>query len=538
MRSANPDQAPPLDEIIGCLRTFPIDLLKIYPSSFCLRHGSLYGLIRTPEGKKMVVIGDKKDVLKDAFHGNCHHHTWSLKVCDLSAENTGCLMTLFPFTKPVSLRDYSMTIGTEDYLGLATPGYIRAIKKFQVHPVLGQLSVAEIAQTGRDFAQVIQDTAWAVFQENYQGGYGADADHLNSVQEVKSALDAGVSMITLDLSEKINRGALEESKERIERKFREEIDEGDAEVLLHLFLNKEFLFAGPHGKFSIRFNEESVRRNSLLFYRALGFAEEVYELIRSRTGNRPLVDLEICLEGIPLLTSPENHLFFALELSHRGVHIQFLAPRFIGAFEKGIDHSHGREAFCTQFYRHVLIAQDYGNYKISIHSDSDKFSLLSDIGKLSEGFLHLKTSGTSWLEATRLIALTSPSLYKQMHQFALSIASEASRVYRMRTDLTGTPQLEDLPDQKLPTLLDHDGIRQLLHISYGHLLNAKNEAGTSLFRDQLYHTLTQFEEDYWSLVEKQTDKYLSGLGVKKELIERIERGIQNEQEKPDKDFDL
>ena len=102
-----------------------------------------------------------------------------------------------------------------------------------------------------------------------------------------------------------------------------------------------------------------------------------------------------------------------------------------------------------------------------------------------------------------------------MHQFALSVVNEASRVYRMRTDLTGTPKPEDLRDQELPTLLDHDEIRQLLYISSGHLLNAKNEAGTSLFKDQLYYTLTQFEEDYWSLVEIQTEKYLSGLGVKK-----------------------
>jgi len=78
-----------------------------------------------------------------------------------------------------------MTIGTGDRLGVATPGHIRAIKKFQVHPVLAQQSVRENAQTGRSFTQVIQDAAWAVFQENYQEGYGADADHLKSLQEVK-----------------------------------------------------------------------------------------------------------------------------------------------------------------------------------------------------------------------------------------------------------------------------------------------------------------------------------------------------------------
>jgi hypothetical protein len=109
----------------------------------------------------------------------------------------------------------------------------------------------------------------------------------------------------------------------------------------------------------------------------------------------------------------------------------------------------------------------------------------------------------------------------------------------MRTDLTRTPKLEDLRDQELPALLDQEESWQLLHISYGHLLNVKNEAGSSLFKDQLYYTLTQFEEDYWSLVEKQTEKYLSGLGVgKKEAIQKSKRGSKNEQEKPDKDFDL
>ena len=53
-----------------------------------------------------------------------------------------------------------------------------------------------------------------------------------------------------------------------------------------LFLDKEFALKGPEGEFSIRFDEESVKRNTLLFYKALDFTEEVYEWIRSRTGNR------------------------------------------------------------------------------------------------------------------------------------------------------------------------------------------------------------------------------------------------------------
>lgn len=67
-----------------------------------------------------------------------------------------------------SLRKYPMTIGTGDCLGMATPGHIRAIKKFQVHPVLAQQSIRENAQTGRNFTQVIQDAAWAVFQNFFR----------------------------------------------------------------------------------------------------------------------------------------------------------------------------------------------------------------------------------------------------------------------------------------------------------------------------------------------------------------------------------
>ncbi len=521
MRSISPNQAPPADIIIRSLRDFPIDLLKVYPSSLCFKNGLMYGLIRTQEGKKLAVMGERSHVLKDGFEGQCYHQASSLKICDLSPENTGGLMTLFPYTKPVSLREYPMTIGIGDSLGVATPGQIRAIKKFKVHPVLAQQSAAENVQTGRDFVQVIQDAAWAVFQEDYQEGYGADADHLRSLQEVKSALDAGVSMVTLDLSEKISPDILQEPKELIDRRFKEEVDEGDARVIFHLFLDKEFSFADPHEKFFIRFNEESVKRNTLLFHRALGFAEEVYELIRSRTGNRPLVDLAICLDEMSFPTSPENHFYLALELSHRGVHIQSLAPRFLGAFEKGIGYPENEETFRAQFYQHALIAQDEGNYKISVQSGIDKFPAFPYMGELAGGGLHLKTAATGWLEAIRLVALVNPSLYREMHRFTLSIFNEASSVNRVTGDLNRIPKLEDLQDQELPALLDREDLRQLLDITYGYLLNAKNEAGDSLFKHRLYHTLMQYEEDYWSLLEEHIEKQLSALGVVPQMASRI-----------------
>ena len=39
---------------------------------------------------------------------------------------------------------------------------------------------------------------WGVFQENWQGGFGADADHLKTTQDIDICLDAGYTFFTID----------------------------------------------------------------------------------------------------------------------------------------------------------------------------------------------------------------------------------------------------------------------------------------------------------------------------------------------------
>jgi len=510
------DQAPDEKEIVQVLKGFSVDLLKIYPRSFCFANGLLYGLIRTPEGKGLAVLGDKGPVLADPFRGNCFHGASTLKLCDPSPENTECLMTFFPYTKPVPLlKQPFTTIGTGDRLGIATPGHLRAVRQFRSRPILAQQSVRENNQTRRNFQDVVQDAAWGVFQENYRHGYGADGDHLKSFQEIKTALDAGVSMVTLDLSEQLNPMAFHDSRESINRKFKEQIDEEEIKVLSHLFLDKSFNLKGPTGERQIRFTEQSLKRNALLYQKAIDFTEEVYDWIRSEKGYRTTLDFEISIDETPFPTSPENHLFFIIALSHRGVRIDSLAPRFIGEFQKGIDYRGDVKAFKEQFYQHCLIAQYYGNYRMSIHSGSDKFSVFPEIGKLAGDAVHLKTAGTSWLEAMRLIAQKSPTLYREMHPFAISVFPDATKLYVVTTDLERIPKLESLKDEELPMLLEQEDTRQLLHITYGFLLNARDREERLLFRNRFFNTLNQYEEDYWSLLERHIGNHLVSLGVEK-----------------------
>jgi hypothetical protein len=59
-------------DLLQSLKPFFMDLQKIYPRSFCSVNGLTYGLIRIPEGKKLVVMGKKGPVFEDPFEGSCY----------------------------------------------------------------------------------------------------------------------------------------------------------------------------------------------------------------------------------------------------------------------------------------------------------------------------------------------------------------------------------------------------------------------------------------------------------------------------------
>ena len=125
---------------------------------------------------------------------------YQVGIYPLSAENAAVLRQFFPFARPAKLPKGIPSFGCGDRLGLANPGHLRALRGYRVTPVLAQQSIRELNLTGRTFGQVIEAGSWAVLQEGYDAGFAADGDHLKTLDEVKQALAAGVSMITLDLS--------------------------------------------------------------------------------------------------------------------------------------------------------------------------------------------------------------------------------------------------------------------------------------------------------------------------------------------------
>jgi hypothetical protein len=192
------------------------------------------------------------------------------------------------------------------------------------------------------------------------------------------------------------------------------------------------------------------------------------------------------------------------------VPVTSLAPRFIGEFEKGIDYRGDLAAFEAQLREHVAVAKFCGPYKISIHSGSDKFSIYPAIGRACGELLHVKTAGTSYLEALRVVARTAPSLFAEIVEFCRGRFDNDRRSYHLSTTL---PQVQSLPRYAGPQdeaiFLDGVAGRQLLHVTFGSVLTAGADMHGRKFKDGILGTLDRHAALHLELLEMHFTKHLS-----------------------------
>lgn len=194
-------------------------------------------------------------------------------------------------------------------------------------------------------------------------------------------------------------------------------------------------------------------------------------------------------------TTPFEHYLIAAEMNRLGIDLVSLAPRFCGDFEKGIDFKGDLEQFREEYELHLAIAEKFGGYKMSIHSGSDKFSVYEVIGSLDSGGVHVKTAGTSYLEALRTIAQADPTLFREILLFSLSRFEEDKKTYHISADLSLIPDPNGLEDDELPPLLNDNHARQVLHVAYGSVLSGTYpEAET--FKERLMNSLADHEDIY------------------------------------------
>ena len=112
----------------------------------------------------------------------------------------------------------SPSFGFGDRIGLATPGHIAAVKGTKFAPVFAQQSVRENARTGRTLQQVMDDAKRAVEAAQWDAPWGADADHLKSVDELGPFAEAGYTFFTVDPGEYVDNAADTDTVEVLKQK--------------------------------------------------------------------------------------------------------------------------------------------------------------------------------------------------------------------------------------------------------------------------------------------------------------------------------
>jgi len=339
--------------------------------------------------------------------------------------------------------------------------------------------------------------SFAVFRDGFKKAWGADGDHLKAAKDVKTALSLGFTMITLDCSEHIKNNITSENAPALPSSLSEK------------YLNKSFDIGE---NVTLSFTEEELKKIAAIYSGAISFATEMYNrfIKKAKKG----ADFEISIDETSTPTTPLQHYFVARELIDAGVSFATMAPRFCGEFQKGIDYSGDRSQFDKEIKVHAIIARHF-KYKLSIHSGSDKFTVFPSIGKETKGIFHVKTAGTNWLEAMRVVAACDPGLYREIHKYALAAFDEARKYYHVTTDLKSIPDVDKLKDVELPSLFTQNNSRQLIHITYGLILSRKNEDGTFTFKDRLYKLWREKEEIYAQALMKHIGRHLDLLGVRK-----------------------
>src|SRR5690606_39236021 len=172
----------------------------------------------------------------------------------------------FEYTRPCAIGTQMATIGLGDRLGLASPGHIKTIAGRNIRPILAQQSIRELALTGRTYEDVLDAAAFAVFQEGYKDGWGADGDHLKTTEDIEYALRLGFSMLTLDASEHIDNSVMALTDEQVEERYRT-IDASMRTRLEKDYADRTFPIEGA----VIELSRNALMRYTLIYGQAVQF---------------------------------------------------------------------------------------------------------------------------------------------------------------------------------------------------------------------------------------------------------------------------
>ena len=414
-----------------------------------------------------------------------------------------------------SLLGMAPSFGFGDRTGLATPGHVAALRRAgrKIQPIFAQQSIREMGRTNRTPDGVMNDALDALAATKFTGVHGADADHLKTPQDIDRTAAAGFTFFTIDPSAEVDEKADRYSPADLETKF------GAVSrqiTWMHEYQGKTI--ALPNGT-KTYLTEAACKRAAVKYGRAIELAILLGKHIASATARlgQPH-EIELSVDETPEPTTLAEHYIIADQLLRAGLKVVSLAPRFIGELEKGVDYKGDVKAFEKSVADHAAIAELLGPYKLSLHSGSDKLSIYAALARATAGRFHVKTAGTSYLEALRVVARHDERLFRKIIDFSRGRYDTDKATYHVSATLDSAPPQNDVKDaRKLEQIYlglwsqTPAGVgftepgRQILHCTFGSVLTDPTLKG------EVFGILTGHPATYEEVLSEHFAKHLEAL---------------------------
>ncbi len=403
------------------------------------------------------------------------------------------------------------SFGYGDRLGLAGPGHIAANEKFDFAGIFAQQSIRELDRTKRTAEEVLSAAQRSLAAVDCNKPWGADADHLKTADDVRRMATAGYTFFTIDPSDYV----VNEANGMSEKDLRESVSRQNSagiyggESLENLYLGKNYEISD---NLELTFTPEALLRAGVKYGEAVHYMEKMARHIERECAGQ-LYEIEVSVDETETPTTTLEHLFIALELKRYGVAVISLAPRFTGDFEKGVDFKGSLQLFEDSLQEHTAIAKKMGPYKMSLHSGSDKFAVYPIIGRVCGELLHVKTAGTSYLEALRVILREDLPLFKEIACYSVGRFPVDKATYHLSvTD----EDVARISHQKIDDLedfyLNQNKGRQLLHVTFGSVLTDGKRENGQTFKEAILENLEKHSQLHKDVLNAHFSKHLRLLG--------------------------
>ena len=292
-----------------------------------------------------------------------------------------------------------------------------------------------MTRTARTPSGVMNDAVGALANAGWEGDFGADADHLKTPADVDATSPPGSP------SSRSIRPTRSTPKPTTIRSQSSATDSQTSATQIDWFDK----YLGKRVRLStgttVELDEPAVMRAAVKYGRALNRGIELADYIRrvqrsgwarlrdraQRRRNRAADDARRALHHRRPMPEPRNEAGVARAAVHRHV-----------GKGRRLHRRRGR-AWSARSAIITRLPKLLGPYKLSLHSGSDKLSIYPALARATKGRFHVKTAGTSYLEALRVVAIHDAALFRRICEFARGRYDTDKATYHVHATLDSVP---------------------------------------------------------------------------------------------------